>query len=113
MNYSLVCGEPHSKEGRLNSYEWNQHGFVILENFFSPEDLRDLSLLADQNVKRGGPDVYPTFAVAQYDLIQPAHVGKLPYLGRMSQAVEKVMGMPASFYLNYARKRDCPRRWRL
>jgi len=82
----------------LNSYEWDKHGFVILEQFFRPEELDDLSQLASQNVVKGGPDVYPTFALAQYDLIQAAHIRELPYLARMSEAVEKVMGTPISFY---------------
>ncbi len=82
----------------MNGYSWKTHGFVILENFFSSEELRDLSRLANQRAKKDGPAVYPTFAVALYDLIQTEHIQNIPYLTRMANAVQDVMGQRASFY---------------
>lgn len=79
-------------------YDWNQHGFVIIDEFFKPEELQGLADMATQHTKKGGPDAYPFCAVALYDLIQAPKIGSTSGLDRMPAAIESTMGQKLSFY---------------
>jgi hypothetical protein len=82
----------------MSSYTWEENGFVIIEQFFQPEELRRLHETANRQISKTGPDAYSTFAVSRYDAIQQSDCDSQPHLQRMAAAAQKTMGGELAFF---------------
>jgi len=79
-------------------YDWDTNGFVIREQFFNPEELRDLRELTAKRMSTSLPGAYPIFSVSRYDAVNASDIADVPHLARMAKEAENVMKNRLQFF---------------
>lgn len=82
----------------MTIYNWKEHGFVIIKDFFSEDDRTQIASLTKQNVISDAPNTYANFSVSHYDVVKPGDIKDLPALARLSACVQEIAGTPMSFF---------------